>query len=96
MAARTLRERWRQGSDPRRLSPGDNDGKPVFDEAIQRIAVAAKPAAIATAVLGNPRVAPLRMRQGFQMISATTDYMTPGAASRADLEFVRKEVPSGH
>ncbi len=76
------------------LSPGDNDGKPAFDEAIQRVAAAAKRAGIATAVLSNPRVAPLRMRQGFQMISVTTDYITLGAASRADLESVRKEVPN--
>ena len=76
------------------LAAGDNDGKPVFDEAIQRIATAAKRAAIATAVLANPGVAPLRMRQGFQMISVTTDFMTLGSASRADLESVRKEVPS--
>jgi 4-hydroxy-2-oxoheptanedioate aldolase len=75
------------------LPAGDNDGKPVFDEAIQRVAAAAKRAAIATAALANPGVAPLRIRQGFQMISVTTDYMTLGAASRADLESVRKEVP---
>jgi 4-hydroxy-2-oxoheptanedioate aldolase len=76
------------------LPAGDNDGKRVFDEAIQRVAAAAKHAAIATAVLANPPIAPLRIRQGFQMISVTTDYMTLGAASRADLESVRKEVPN--
>jgi hypothetical protein len=30
------------------------------------------------------------------MISVTTDYITLGAASRADLESVRKEVPNAH
>lgn len=78
------------------LPPGDNDGKPAFDEAIRRVAAAAKRAAIATAVLSNPRVAALRMRQGFQMISVTTDFITLGAASRADLESVRKEAPNAH
>jgi 4-hydroxy-2-oxoheptanedioate aldolase len=76
------------------LTPGDNDGEPVFDEAIQRVTAAAKRAGIATAVLANPRVALLRLRQGFQMISVATDYVVLGAASHADLESVRKEVPS--
>jgi hypothetical protein len=44
-------------------------------------------------VLANPRVAPLRLREGFQMISVATDYVVLGAASHADLESVR-EVPS--
>jgi hypothetical protein len=42
-------------------------------------------------VLSNPRVAPLRMRQGFQMISVMTDYVTLGAAGHAELEAVRKQ-----
>jgi 4-hydroxy-2-oxoheptanedioate aldolase len=76
------------------LPPGDNDGEPVFDEAIQRVTAAAKRAGIATAVLANPRVAPLRLREGFQMISVATDYVVLDVASHADLESVRKEVPS--
>lgn len=78
------------------LPPGDNDGKQVFDEAIRKVAAAAKRTGIATAVLSNPKVAPLRVRQGFQMISVTTDVAALGSASRADLESVRqstKETP---
>ena len=72
------------------LPPGDNDGKPAFDAAIEKVATAAKRTGKATAVLSNPRVAPLRIRQGFQMISVTTDSVALGAAAKADLDSVKK------
>ncbi len=71
------------------LPPGDNDGQPAFDEAIARVAAAARNAGVATAVLSNVRVAPLRISQGFQMISVTTDIAALTAATRADLDAVR-------
>ncbi len=72
------------------LPPGDNDGKPAFDEAISKIATAAKQAGIATAVLSNAKVAPLRLKQGFQMVSVVTDINALTATARADLETVRR------
>jgi 4-hydroxy-2-oxoheptanedioate aldolase len=77
------------------LPPGDNDGKPAFDGAIARIAAAARKAGVATAVLSNPRVAPLRIAQGFQMISVVTDINTLSAAARANLEAVRRSMSDG-
>jgi 4-hydroxy-2-oxoheptanedioate aldolase len=71
------------------LPPGDNDGKPAFDEAIEKVSSAARRNGIATAVLSNPRVAPLRIRQGFQMISVTTDSVALAVASRGELQSVR-------
>lgn len=71
------------------LPPGDNDGKPAFDAAISRVAAAAKQAGVATAVLSNSKVAPLRISQGFQMISVTTDIAALTMATRMDLETVR-------
>lgn len=71
------------------LAPGDNDGKPAFDAAIVKVAKAAKDARIATAVLSNSKVAPLRIEQGFQMISVTTDISALQMATRADLQTVR-------
>lgn len=71
------------------LPPGDNDGKPAFDNAIAKISAAAKGAGIATAVLSNTKVAPLRAEQGFQMISVTTDSTALAIACRADLQAVR-------
>lgn len=71
------------------LPPGDNDGQPAFDEAIARVSAAARNAGVATAVLSNARIAPLRISQGFQMISVTTDIAALAAATRADLDAVR-------
>jgi len=77
------------------LPPGDNDGNPVFDAAIARIAAAAKTAGVATAVLSNSRVAPLRIQQGFQMVCVMTDINLLGAAARAELDIVRRATTPG-
>jgi len=77
------------------LPPGDNDGEPVFDAAISRISAAAKSAGVATAVLSNSKVAPLRIRQGFQMVSVMTDINLLGAAARAELDTVRRAIAPG-
>ncbi|HEX5379579.1 MAG TPA: aldolase/citrate lyase family protein [Phenylobacterium sp.] len=77
------------------LPPGDNDGKPVFDEALLKVSAAARRAGVATAVLSNAKIAPLRVRQGFQMVSVTTDISTLSAATRADLETVRQALGKG-
>ena len=77
------------------LPPGDNDGKAPFDAAILKIAEAARDARVATAVLSNARVAPLRIDQGFQMISVATDITALSSAARADLDTVRAARPPG-
>ena len=77
------------------LPPGDNDGNPAFDAAIARIIAAAKAAGVATAVLSNARVAPLRLRQGFQMVSVVTDINALTMAARADLDTVRRATAPG-
>lgn len=71
------------------LPPGDNDGKPAFDAAIAKVSAAARAARVATAVLSNAKVAPLRIAQGFQMISTTTDINALSMAARGDLEAVK-------
>jgi 4-hydroxy-2-oxoheptanedioate aldolase len=77
------------------LPPGDNDGKPTFDDAVQKISKGARKAGVATAVLSNAKVAPLRISQGFQMISVTTDISALSAIARSDLETVRSSIPTG-
>ena len=71
------------------LPPGDNDGHPIFDAAIARVSAAAARSGVATAVLSNAKVAQLRLRQGFRMVSVVTDIAALTAAARADLETVR-------
>jgi 4-hydroxy-2-oxoheptanedioate aldolase len=77
------------------LPPGDNDGKPAFDVAIRKVATAAKNAGVATAVLSNVRVAPLRIQQGFQMISVTTDISAMSISAGGDLKTVRAAPRKG-
>jgi 4-hydroxy-2-oxoheptanedioate aldolase len=77
------------------LPPGDNDGKPAFDEAIAKVSAAARAAGVATAVLSNAGVAPLRLTQGFQLVSVVTDLSALTLAARADLQTVRKTLAAG-
>jgi 4-hydroxy-2-oxoheptanedioate aldolase len=74
------------------LSPGDNDGKPAFDEAISRISAAARAHGVATGVLSNPKVAPLRAAQGFKMISVLTDNAALAAAAQTSLAAARAGI----
>lgn len=77
------------------LPPGDNDGKPAFDDAITRINAAARTNAITTAVLSTAALAPLRARQGFQMISVLTDSQGLAAAAHHSLSTARKAIAEG-
>lgn len=77
------------------LPPGDNDGEPVFDAAIARITAAARRAGVATAVLSNAKVAPTRLKQGFQMVSVATDINALMMTARADLETVQRTIGPG-
>jgi 4-hydroxy-2-oxoheptanedioate aldolase len=72
------------------LTPGDNDGEPLFDDAIQKIVSACRTADVAPAVLSSARVAPRRVEQGFQMISVTMDTVALASASRASLATAQK------
>ncbi len=78
------------------LPPGDNDGTPAFDAAIARISAAARACGIATAVLSNPVVAPLRAAQGFRMISVITDSAALAAAAQASLAATRAAIAEGN
>ncbi len=75
------------------LPPGDNDGIPAFDDALRRVLSACKRCGVAAAVLSNAHVAPLRIEQGFQMISVTMDTVALGSASKATLAAVQQTLP---
>jgi 4-hydroxy-2-oxoheptanedioate aldolase len=74
------------------LPPGDNDGKPAFVAALARINAAARANGIATAVLSNTMLAPVRARQGFQMISVITDSQALAVAGGQALGAVRAAI----
>lgn len=77
------------------LPPGDNDGTLAFDDAIGRVLAAAQKHGKATAVLSNATVAPLRVEQGFQMVSVTTDVNALAGASSQSLSIVREAIEKG-
>lgn len=77
------------------LPPGDNDGKPAFDDAIARVNAAARAKSIATAVLSTAALAPLRASQGFRMISVITDSVALGMAAHGSLAAARDGISKG-
>lgn len=77
------------------LPPGDNDGKPAFDDAIAGINAAARAREIATAVLSTATLAPLRAAQGFRMISVLTDSQGLAAAAHASVAAARQGIAQG-
>jgi 4-hydroxy-2-oxoheptanedioate aldolase len=77
------------------LPPGDNDGKPAFDNAISRVNAAAKARGIATAVLSTAALAPLRAKQGFRMISVITDSVALGMAAHTSLATAKAGISEG-
>lgn len=71
------------------LPPNDSDGTAVFDVAIARVVAACRKFGKAAAVYSNAKVAPLRLKQGFQMVSVTTDFGSLAMGARADLATVK-------
>ena len=71
------------------LDPGDNDGVAIFDDAVAKLVEATRRHGIAAAIMSNARLAPLRARQGFGMISIFNDLMGLGAALASDAKAVR-------
>ena len=78
------------------LPPGDNDGKPAFDDAIARVNTAARSQGLATAVLSTAALAPLRASQGFKMISVVTDSVALGMAAHTSLAAAKAGISKGN
>lgn len=74
------------------LAPGDNDGDQLFDAAIQRVLAAATQAGKFAAVLSNVDVAPLRVKQGFRLVSVSSDFSTLATASAQCLAAVKNKI----
>jgi 4-hydroxy-2-oxoheptanedioate aldolase len=74
------------------LPPGDNDGDAVFDRAIQRVIAACEKSGKFAAVLSNAEVAPLRIRQGFKLLSVSSDFTTLAMASAQCLATVKNTI----
>jgi 4-hydroxy-2-oxoheptanedioate aldolase len=72
------------------LSPSTEGAEPEFVEALERIKVGARKHHVALGIFsGNGEAAAERVRQGFQMISVTTDISSMIAAATANLRKAR-------
>lgn len=74
------------------LPPGDNDGIPAFDDALARIVAAARRHNKAAAMFSTDELAPLRVKQGFQMLSVFTDVIGMSQKLSEDLHSVQRAV----
>lgn len=74
------------------LPPGNNDGNPKFDEAIERVTGVCKARSLVAGTLANPDLGALRVKQGFRFVAVTMDAIGLGAALGADLAKVRSEL----
>ena len=72
------------------LTPSTEGAEPEFVEALERIKLAARKHRVALGIFsGNGEAAAERIRQGFQMISVTTDISSMIAAATANLRVAR-------
>lgn len=72
------------------LPPGDQDGQKLFDTALRTVSDACRSAGKSAAIFSSAENAPLRISQGFRMVSLTTDIGALAAASAGILGSVRK------
>ena len=74
------------------LVPSSDGAEPAFVEALERVSVAAKKHHVALGIFSSDgKAAAARVRQGFQMISVTTDAGSMIAAATQNLRVAREE-----
>lgn len=74
------------------LPPGNNDGDPQFDAAIERVVAACRKYSITAGILANAEVGAKRVRQGFGFVAVSMDFMALARAVGNDLNTVRSEI----
>lgn len=72
------------------LPPGDNDGNPLFDEALEAVISAASAHGKYAGILSNRALAQRRHAQGFRFVSVATDFGVLQSAMAADLAEARQ------
>lgn len=76
------------------LPPAENDGDPRFDAAVVRVVAAAKAEGLPAAMMSSVDKAPMRIAQGFRMISVFTDVYGLSLTLAADAAAVRSHAGS--
>lgn len=75
------------------LEPGNNDGTPVFDEALTTIVDACRRHGVVPGIHATGALTPRRREQGFRMITVTSDALAMRAGFDAELAASRGEAP---
>jgi 4-hydroxy-2-oxoheptanedioate aldolase len=71
------------------LPPGNNDGIPMFDDAIQKVLTRCRETGVVAACHSIPEAAALRIEQGFQMVTVTSDFGALRGAMQDHLDDAR-------
>ena len=67
------------------LEPGNNDGKPVFDDALTTIVAACQRHGVVPGIHASGSITPVRREQGFRMITVTSDALALRAGYTSEL-----------
>ena len=71
------------------LAPGNNDGTPAFDEALDAIVAACTRRGVIPGIHASGTLAPRRREQGFRMITVASDVLAVRHGLRAELDAAR-------
>ncbi|MGH1492976.1 MAG: HpcH/HpaI aldolase family protein [Acidimicrobiales bacterium] len=74
------------------LGPGSDNADPSFQDAIKHILAACKANGIAPGIHSVPEMVPMRVEQGFKMVTATSDLGAVNAGARNALKVARGEA----
>jgi 4-hydroxy-2-oxoheptanedioate aldolase len=77
------------------LSPGVDNPDEEYQAALAKIVSSCRERGIAPGIHCNPQLTALRLAQGFQMVTASSDLSALAAALRADLAHARGAAPDG-
>ncbi len=77
------------------LPPGNNDGSPDFDEALDHIVVACQKAGVVAGIHASGALAKRRVERGFAMVTVANDLLALRAALTDELAEARGAIPAG-
>jgi 4-hydroxy-2-oxoheptanedioate aldolase len=78
------------------LGPYGNDGNPAFDDALATVVAACSRHGVVPGIHATGMLAPTRRRQGFRMITATSDAFAMRAGYAIELELARGAGDDGN
>jgi 4-hydroxy-2-oxoheptanedioate aldolase len=73
------------------LPPGNNDDRPEFVAALERVVAACRARGIVPGIHASAALAARRREQGFRMITVSADQIAMGDAMRAELRLARED-----